>query len=139
MNGRRAALLAAAVCATVHAQSSHYDSVAAMDAAGRQVPAQVESYSFFLFDAIERIERDTRELSERLAPAAAEKDYVGLTGPDPERNRVALKAALVANTGRDLTGLTLIYLGPSGDAPAIRALIDGSGASLRYVVFPPES
>ncbi|MGH8516633.1 MAG: hypothetical protein ACREUE_04150 [Panacagrimonas sp.] len=129
-------ILLAAYTAIASSAGHEFDLPEAMTAAGEQVPPQVETYSFFYIKTSQTLKQDTQDLVGRLGEAAAENDYVGLAGPNPAWTRSVLDAAIAAHPGQSLKGLTLIYLGPSTDAPAVRALVERSGATLRYVVHP---
>lgn len=120
----------------VYSAGREFELPEAMAAAGEQVPSSIQTYSFFYIQTPDKLKKDTEELATRLGAAAAEKDYLGLAGPNAEWNRSVLREAMAANKGRDLRGLTLIYLGPSSDSGAVKALVGPSGAELRYVVYP---
>lgn len=107
----------------------------AIDLAGRAVPEGIESFYFF------PIARDATdigpELQEMLARAAAEQDYVGITGVDPEYNLATVTAALAAPREGDLAGLVIVYVGPAEHEAPLRESVASTGAELRYVHYSP--
>ncbi|WP_295686943.1 hypothetical protein [uncultured Nevskia sp.] len=108
----------------------------AMRLAGTQVPAETESFYFFpMVDEVPEAV-DVHELGVKLMQAAQEHDYLGIAGPDPERNRRTLLAALVAHQADDLKTLVLIYLGPDSHRADISAAGQKAGFETRFVTYP---
>lgn len=108
----------------------------AMRLAGTRVPAELDSFYFFAMidEAPELV--DVAELGDKLAQAAAEHDYLGVAGPDPERNRRTLLAALAARKATDLKALKLIYLGPDSHRAEISAAAQAAGFELHFLSYP---
>lgn len=127
-----------ALRATPPAHPAHqaFDANAAMDLAGAQVPPEVESFYFFILNEDSNLAADTCELAEKLILAAAEHEFLGIIGPDPQRNRRTLLGALEANHGKNLAGVIVIYLGPAEDQNELKARVSDSGAELRFVEYP---
>lgn len=96
----------------------------------------ITNYWVFMLDSSERLAEDLEVLARRLPTAAAARESVCISGPDPQRNRTTLERALGKLRGRDLMGLTVVYLGPQEDREAMTALVQPYKASLRYVVYP---
>lgn len=113
-----------------------FDMESAMNAAGKYVPEQVESFYFFVPETAKPHEEEVSELAGLLAKAASERDYFGVAGPEPERNLTELLAALKQNQSKDLHGLILVYLGPEEHRPHVETAVAGSGASVKFVVYP---
>ena len=108
----------------------------AMRLAGTQVPAETESFYFFpMVDEVPEAV-DVHELGGKLMQAAREHDYLGIAGPDPERNRRTLLAALAAHQTDDLKTLVLIYLGPDSHRDEISAAARKAGFEARFVTYP---
>jgi hypothetical protein len=124
----RRALHAAALAA--------YDVDTAMSLAGRQVPSVTDSFYFFVLEHAS--DAEITELAEKLAQAATEHDYIGVTGADADYNRSALLSALAANRARRLDGLVIIYLGPPEHEPVLAPVVQASGAEFRFVQYVPE-
>lgn len=120
------------------AQASPFDRDAAILLAGRQVPEDIESYYFFMLDTATTVDQDSTEMADVLQRAAKEHEYLGIVGPDPERNRATLLRALDAARGQDLRGVIVIYVGPKAQADEVTARVGATGADLRYVVFPED-
>jgi hypothetical protein len=114
-----------------------YDRNAAILLAGKQVPEDIDSFYFFVLDTETTIEQDGYEMGAVLQRAAMEEEYLGIVGPDPERNRATLIRALDVAGGR-LRGVVVIYVGPSTQADDVAQRIGAAGADLRYVVYPEE-
>lgn len=135
---RLIALLCAALLWTPLALAAplpDFDRNAAMDLAGLQVPAEVESFYFFILtEATAKV--DAADLAEKLQAAAAERDYIGIIGADPELNLKTLRAALRACAGKPLKGAVVIFLGPADQREAVDGQLRGTGAELRYVTYP---
>src|SRR5689334_20605213 len=112
------------------AQAAAFDLDEAMKLAGSQVPEDVESFYFFV---LEHAEDEAAELAEKLAQAAAEHDFIGVTGADAEYNREALLGALSSRRERNLEGLVIIYLGPPGHEAMLSAAAQARGADFRFV------
>lgn len=108
----------------------------AMRLAGTQVPPNLESFYFFAMidEAPEAV--DVNELGGKLMQAAQEHDYLGIAGPDPERNRRTLLAALAAHQADDLKALVLIYVGPDSHRAAVSAAAQAAGFEARFVTYP---
>ncbi len=108
----------------------------AMRLAGSQVPAETES--FYFFPMVDEVPEpvDVHELGGKLIQAAKEHDYLGIAGPDPERNRRTLLAALAAHQADDLKTLVLIYLGPDSHRGDIEAAARKAGFEARFVTYP---
>ncbi|MBI2383243.1 MAG: hypothetical protein HYV18_04140 [Gammaproteobacteria bacterium] len=113
-----------------------FDIDEAMNLAGRQVPNEVTSFYFFVLDTPTSLRRDAEELATKMQAAALEHDYLGITGPDPNRNLRTVLRALEAVRGKDLRGLVVIYLGPPDHRRHLSAPIAGSGARFLFVEFP---
>lgn len=108
----------------------------AMRLAGTQVPAETESFYFFpMVDEVPEAV-DVHELGGKLMQAAQEHDYLGIAGPDPERNRRTLLAALAAHQSDDLKTLVLIYLGPDSHRGDIETAARKAGFEARFVTYP---
>jgi len=108
----------------------------AMRLAGTQVPAEVESFYFFpMVDEVPEA-AEVHELGVKLMQAAQEHDYLGVAGPDPDRNRRTLLAALAAHQADDLKTLVLIYLGPDSHRTDISAAAQKAGFEARFVTYP---
>ena len=115
-----------------------YDRDAAILLAGKQVPAEIDSFYFFVLDTKTSVAEDGAEMAAVLQRAATEQDYLGIVGPDPERNRATLIKALEA-AGSSLRGVVVIYVGPSHQADDVTERVKASGADLRFVVYPDEN
>jgi hypothetical protein len=116
--------------------SPDYDLETAMVLAGKAVPDTVEEYYFFaLFEDPIPFD-EVSLLASKLRDAANEHDYLGIAGPDPERTRHSLLAALEANRDRPLTGLTVIFVGPIEHRQEMVRAVRSSGAEIRYVTYP---
>jgi hypothetical protein len=115
-----------------------FDRDAAILLAGQQVPAEIESYYFFVLDTESSVDEDGLEMADVLRRAAEEHEYLGIVGPDPQRNRATLLRALEAARDGDLRGATVIYVGPSSQADEVVARIGAAGADVRYVVYPED-
>lgn len=127
---------AGASVAAAAVDSEDYDLNRAMDLAGRQVPPDVESYYFFAFIDDTPAEQEIDELAQKLQQASIEHDFLGITGPDAERNRRNLLAALRRAAGKDLSGVVIIYLGPEAHRDELMRAVQAAGARLRFIVYP---
>lgn len=112
-----------------------YDMNFAIELAGTAVPEELESFYFFPIDR--RSPDQRQELIAVLARAAAENDYVGITGADAEHNLTVLLAALAAPDAGTLVGLTIVYVGPAAHEGRLSASIARTGADLRIVDYVP--
>jgi hypothetical protein len=74
-----------------------------------------------------------------LQKAAIEQDYLGIVGPDPQRNRATLLHALDASRGSDLSGVIVIYVGPVEQSEELSRRVGETGAELRFVDYPQET
>lgn len=126
----------AAAQAPVVTDAEAFNLNAAMRLAGEQVPPEVESYYFFAFVDEKPASEEIAELGAKLVIAAAEHEFLGISGPDAERNRRNLLGALAAHRDGSLAGLTLIYVGPEVHAAELAVATKAAGADLRYVVYP---
>lgn len=115
-----------------------FDLDTAMALAGQQVPPDLDSFYFFAMLEAEPQPGDVGELGEKMLAASSERDYLGVAGPDAERNRRTLLAAFEARRGDDLSGMILIYLGPARDRAEVEAAAAASRVTLRYVPYPAE-
>ncbi|GAC1622685.1 MAG: hypothetical protein NVS9B10_06910 [Nevskia sp.] len=113
-----------------------YDLDAAMALASQEVPPETQSYYFFAFVNEVPAVQEIGDLAEKLRQASKEHDYLGISGPDAERNRSNLLSALAANRGRDLSGAVIIYLGPPRQREEVVEAVRNAGAQLRFLVFP---
>jgi hypothetical protein len=116
-----------------------YDRDTAILLAGKQVPDEIDSYYFFVLDTESTVDEDGEELAVILQRAAIEQDYLGIVGPDPERNRATVLHALAMSRGSDLSGVTVIYVGPGEQAEELSRRVGETGAALRFVVYPQEA
>ncbi len=116
-----------------------FDMNKAMEAAGAHVPAQIESFYFFVPEADKSHDEDVTELASLLAKAASERDYIGVAGPDPSRNLAELLDALKQNQAKGLDGLSLVYLGPEEHRGPVESAASLTGASVKFVLFPAPS
>lgn len=116
-----------------------YDRDAAILLAGKQVPDEIDSFYFFVLDTDTSVDQDGEELAATLQRAAIEQDYLGIVGPDPERNRATVLHALDASRGTDLSGVVVIYVGPGEQADELARRIGETGAELRFVEYPQEA
>jgi hypothetical protein len=112
-----------------------YDVNMAMELAGAQVPATVESFYFFVLEA--DASGETEELAQKLVQAAGERDFVGITGADADHNRDVLRAALASAAAQDLRGLVIIYVGPADHEAELASLVRATGAQMRFVTYRP--
>jgi hypothetical protein len=115
-----------------------YDLDTAFNLAGEQVPLLVQEYYFFALIGEAAPAREAAELAQKLRQAAREHDYLGISGPDPARNRRALLAALQQLRGQPLDGLVLIYLGPVEQEAEIVETLRDRGIEPRFVAYPPQ-
>lgn len=116
-----------------------YDLNTAMALAGQEVPAETQSYYFFAFVDEVPAEQEIGDLAEKLQQASKEHDYLGISGPDTERNRRNLLRALAASQGKDLSGVTIVYVGPAVQRDEVSAAIRTAGAQARFVAYPDPS
>lgn len=121
---------------TAPAAAPSFDLNYAMALAGREVPEDTESFYFFAFVEEAPAEQEIAELAAKLQQASQEHDFLGIAGPDAERNRRNLLAALSASQGKDLAGVLIIYVGPPTQRDELTAAVQASGARFRYVVYP---
>ena len=70
-----------------------YDLNKAMALAGNEVPSGTESYYFFAFVDETPAEQEAADLADKLQQASKEHDFLGVAGPDADRNRRALLGA----------------------------------------------
>jgi len=115
-----------------------YDLDTAFNLAGEQVPLMVQEYYFFALIGETPPAQEAGELAQKLRQAAHERDYLGISGPDPRRNRRALLAALQQLRGEPLDGLVLIYLGPVEQEAEIVEILQQRGIEPRFVAYPPQ-
>lgn len=108
----------------------------AMRLAGTQVPPDLESFYFFAMTDETPEAVEVTELGGKLMQAAQEHDYLGIAGPDPERNRRTLLAALAAHQADDLKTLVLIYVGPDSHRAAVGEAAQKAGFEARFVTYP---
>ena len=108
----------------------------AMRLAGTQVPPELESFYFFAMLEPVPEAQDIAELGSKMQAAARERDYLGIAGPDPERNRRTLLAALDAHRGEDLSGMILIYVGPASHRESVSGAAAAARVVLRFVAYP---
>ncbi|MBA4284819.1 MAG: hypothetical protein C0434_04735 [Xanthomonadaceae bacterium] len=113
-----------------------FDLDIAMRLAGTQVPPELESFYFFAMLEPAPEAQDIAELGSKMQAAARERDYLGVAGPDPERNRRTLLAALDAHRGDDLSGMVLIYVGPDRHREAVSSAARAAKVELRFVAYP---
>lgn len=127
---------APAAVGSAAASPSAFDLDTAMALAGQQVPAELDSFYFFAM--LEPAPRDTdvADLGAKMLAASAERDYLGVAGPDPVRNRDTLLAAFRARQADDLSGMILIYLGPDAHREAISRVAAAARVELRFVPYP---
>lgn len=111
----------------------------AMRLAGTEVPPDLDSFYFFAMLEPAPEAQDIAELGSKMQAAARERDYLGVAGPDPERNRRTLLAALEAHRGEDLSGMILIYLGPDQHRADVASAASAAGVELRFVAYPEAS
>lgn len=126
----------ATVVAAGTANAQPYDLEAAMALAGHQVPEDLQSYYFFALVENPVPDDEVALLSAKLRDAAIEHDFLGIAGPDAERNRHSLFAALLPHRGRALTGAVVIYVGPAEHRVSVVNAITEAGAEARYVEYP---
>jgi hypothetical protein len=115
-----------------------YDLDTAFNLAGEQVPPLVREYYFFALIDETPPAQEAEELAQKLRQAAQERDFLGISGPDPGRNRRALLAALERLRGERLDGLVLIYLGPVEQEAEIVEILQQRGVEPRFVAYPPQ-
>lgn len=108
----------------------------AMRLAGTQVPPELESFYFFAMLEPVPEAQDIAELGIKMQAAANERDYLGIAGPDPERNRRTLLGALDAHRGEDLSGMILIYVGPVSHRDSVSGAAAAAKVELRFVAYP---
>lgn len=113
-----------------------FDLNVAMRLAGNQVPPELESFYFFAMLEPAPEAQDIAELGAKMQAAARERDYLGVAGPDAQRNRRTLLAAFDAQRGEDLSGMILIYLGPDSDRDAVASAAQAARVELRFVAYP---
>lgn len=113
-----------------------FDLTTAMNTAGAEVPAGLDSFYFFVPEAGRSRDTEVAELSRLLGLAAAEKDHIGIAGADAERNRAELLAA-IDEIPTGLHGATIVYLGPDNHRAELQAAVEKSGAQLKFVRYPP--
>ena len=112
-----------------------FDLDTAMALAGGEVPSQIEDFYFFPLDR--NVAGESVELSEKLTLAAAQREYLGVAGADPEHNLTVVLDALATNGRRDLSGLILIYIGPVEQKDKLASAVSVTGAELRFVPYAP--
>jgi hypothetical protein len=116
-----------------------YDLETAMVLAGKAVPANMEEYYFFALFEVPVPDDEVSLLADKLRAAANEHDFLGIAGPDAQRNRSSLLAALEINREKPLAGLTLIFVGPAELRDEVIRVVRASGAEIRYVTYPKYS
>jgi len=107
----------------------------AMNLIGAEVPANVESFYFFVLEA--KSPTETSELADKMVQAAGEHEFLGITGADAGHNRAVLLAALSVPRAKDLQGLVIIYAGPPEQETELREVVLRNGAELRFVPYAP--
>ena len=112
-----------------------YDINVAIELAGTVVPAEIESFYFFPIDPA--ASDQAPELATVLLRAAAEHDFVGITGTDAQNNLVIVLAALDAASAGALAGAVIVYVGPAEHESRLRPSIARAGAELRLVHYAP--
>lgn len=112
-----------------------YSMNTAIELAGAAVPEGVESFYFFPLDAA--APDPGPELLAMLQQAAAEHEYVGITGADAQYNLDTLLAVLAAPRDGSLAGLVIVYVGPADHEARLRASVTGAGAELHFVTYSP--
>lgn len=128
--------VAAAATTEVPSVDTAFNLDTAMRLAGSQVPPELESFYFFAMLEPAPEAQEIAELGLKMQAAAAERDYLGIAGPEPTRNRRVLLAALDAHRGEDLSGMVLIYVGPVSDRDAVSAAASAAKVELRFVPYP---
>jgi hypothetical protein len=116
-----------------------YDLETAMALAGQEVPADTEEYYFFALFEDPVPDDEIELLAAKLRDAAREHDFLGIAGPDAQRTRHSLLAALDADREQSLAGLTLIFVGPIEHRDEVTRAVRGAGAEIRYVSYPKYS
>ncbi|WP_293369949.1 hypothetical protein [Nevskia sp.] len=129
-------LPAASPVSTSEPADSAFSLDTAMRLAGTQVPPELDSFYFFAMIEAAPEAQDIAELGKKLQAASAERDYLGIAGPDPERNRRTLLAALAAHRSEDLSGMILIYVGPDPQRAEVSAAAAAAKIELRFVAYP---
>lgn len=112
-----------------------YDLEEAMTLAGKEVPETTQEYAFFALVEDPVPADEVSGLAAALRSASDDRDFVGIAGPDPERNRRSTLAAL-RRSGDALNGLTVIYVGPAAHREELTRAVRASGAEIRYVTYP---
>jgi len=113
-----------------------FDLDTAMRLAGSQVPPELDSFYFFAMLEPAPEAQDIAELGSKMQAAARERDYLGVAGPDSERNRRTLLAALDAHRDEDLSGMILIYVGPDSHRDTVSSAAQAAKVELRFVAYP---
>jgi hypothetical protein len=113
-----------------------FNQSAAINLAGEQVPPDVDGFYLYVMEPDRALADESAELAGKLRQAAAERDYLGIIGVDPERNHQILIEALHLAREHSLSGAIVIYLGPSELAEDVAERLGTAGADLRYVVYP---
>lgn len=131
--------VAAPVAAAVDTVDTGFSLDTAMRLAGAQVPPELESFYFFAMLEPAPEAQDIAELGLKMQAAASERDYLGIAGPDPERNRRTVLAAFDARRDDDLSGMILIYVGPISHREAVAAAARSAKVELRFVAYPEAS
>lgn len=134
-----AAIAEAAPASAVAADAGAFNLDTAMALAGREVPKERDSFYFFAMLDPAPEAADVAELGAKMRAASAERDFLGVAGPDADRNRRTLLAALDVRRADDLSGMILIYLGPSRDREAIGRAAAAARVELRYVDYPADA
>lgn len=127
---------AAATAPGIEPVNAAFNLDTAMRLAGTQVPPELDSFYFFAMLEPAPEAQDIAELGSKMQAAASERDYLGIAGPDPERNRRTLLAALDAHRGEDLSGMILIYVGPVSHRQAVTDAAGAAKVELRFVAYP---
>lgn len=117
------------------AATAGFDFNLAIELAGAAVPEDLESFYFFPLD---RSSPDPGpELQAVLIRAAAEHEYLGITGADAQYNLEVLLAALAAPRADTLAGLVIVYVGPAEHESQLRPSVNAAGAELQFVIYSP--
>lgn len=112
-----------------------YDSNVAMNLSGELVPPEVEGYYFIeILDDAPNAEY-LLELRDLLARTHADSDYLGVIGRDAGRVRRLLLEVLREAPAGSLSEATIVMIGRAQDEPALRPVVEASGAKLRFGIY----